>query len=199
MTVSVGSRKHVACPSAKTSASIPHPPMRYRERLRCRTHSTKLLEMFQMIPLNRDPAFYQLLAGSYVRLLGRPLLPEDMPVAVATEWLYEHAPFAVLAHNTDPDPLFIYGNKAAQRRFGYDWDEITRLPSRLSAEAPNREERQQFLARVQRLGYEAGYKGVRISRSGQRFMIEEATLWQLLDADGRLHGQAVVIPRTRDL
>jgi hypothetical protein len=30
-------------------------------------------------------------------------------------------------------------------------------------------------------------------------MIEEATLWQLLDEQGKLHGQAVVIPRTRDL
>jgi hypothetical protein len=40
---------------------------------------------------------------------------------------------------------------------------------------------------------------VRITKSGQRFMIEEATLWQLLDANGKLHGQAVVIPHTRDI
>ncbi|ALE59288.1 MEKHLA domain-containing protein [Paraburkholderia graminis] len=152
-----------------------------------------------MTPLHRDPAFYQLLSDSYTRLLGVPLVPQPMSAADAAEWLYEHAPFAVLAHNTDPDPVFIYGNKAAQRRFEYSWDEITRLPSRLSAEAPNREERQQFLARVERLGYEAGYKGVRVTQSGRRFMIEEATLWQLLDEQGKLHGQAVVIPRTRDL
>ncbi len=157
------------------------------------------VEMPQMIPLHSNQDFYRLLADSYARLLGRPLVAEAMPVADATEWLYERAPFAVLVHNTDPDPRFIYGNKAAQRRFGYGWDEIVGLPSRLSAEAPNREERQQFLARVQRLGYEAGYKGVRVTKSGQRFMIEEATLWQLLDADGGLHGQAVVIPHTRDI
>ena len=106
-----------------------------------------------MIPLHSNPAFYQLLADSYARLLGHPLVPQAMSAVEATEWLYERAPFGVLAHNTDPDPVFIYGNKAAQRRFEYSWDEITRLPSRLSAEAPNREERQQFLARVQRLGY----------------------------------------------
>ncbi|MFJ2992905.1 MEKHLA domain-containing protein [Pandoraea sp. NPDC087047] len=152
-----------------------------------------------MIPLYSDPAFYQLLSHSHARLLGRPLVPNDIPVANAAEWLYESAPFAVLAHNTAPDPVFIYGNKAAQRRFGYDWDEITRLPSRLSAEAPNREERRRFLERVQRLGYESGYRGVRITKSGERFMIEEATLWQLLDEDGKLHGQAVVIPRTSDI
>ncbi|GJG96282.1 MEKHLA domain-containing protein [Cupriavidus pauculus] len=152
-----------------------------------------------MVPRYSDPAFYELLASSYARLLGQPLVPQPMPVAQATAWLYEEAPFAILAHNTAPDPVFIYGNKAAQRRFEYDWDEITRLPSRLSAEAPNREERQKFLERVQRLGYEAGYKGVRITKSGRRFMIEEATLWQMFDADGVLHGQAVIVPRTRDL
>jgi len=152
-----------------------------------------------MIPLHRNPAFYQLLTDSYARALGLPLVPQAMTVVEACEWLYESAPFAVLAHNTDPDPLFIYGNKAAQRRFEYSWDEITQLPSRLSAEATNREERQQFLARVQQRGYEAGYKGVRVTKSGRRFIIEEATLWQLLDAEGKLHGQAVVIPRTRDI
>lgn len=150
-------------------------------------------------PLYLDPAFYQLLADSHARLLNRPLVPHPMSVPEATEWLYESAPFAVLAHNTAPDPTFIYGNKAAQHRFEYSWDEITQLPSRLSAEAPNRDERQQFLERVQRLGYEAGYKGVRVTKSGRRFMIEEATLWQLLDENGTLHGQAVVIPRTSDL
>jgi PAS domain-containing protein len=173
--------------------------MLYRERLRVYTEPTITVETPYMTPLHSNPAFYQLLTDSYARVLGHPLVPHAMPVVEAAQWLYESAPFAVLAHNTDPDPLFIYGNKAAQRRFEYSWDEITRLPSRLSAEAPNREERQQFLARVQRLGYEAGYKGVRITKSGQRFMIEEATLWQLLDGEGKLHGQAVVIPRTRDI
>ncbi|WP_066735852.1 MEKHLA domain-containing protein [Cupriavidus sp. D384] len=152
-----------------------------------------------MLPRYSDPAFYALLASSYARLLGKPLVPQPMPTAEAAAWLYETAPFAILAHDIAPDPVFIYGNKAAQQRFEYDWDEITRLPSRLSAEAPNREERQRFLERVRQHGYESGYKGVRITRSGRRFMIEEATLWQMFDADGVLHGQAVIIPRTRDL
>ncbi|WP_423192141.1 MEKHLA domain-containing protein [Cupriavidus sp. H18C2] len=152
-----------------------------------------------MLPRHSDPDFYALLADSHARILGKPLVPQPMSPADAMRWLYEDAPFAVLAHNTAADPVFVYGNKAAQRRFGYDWDEVTRLPSRLSAEAPNREERQRFLERVQRQGYESGYKGVRITKAGRRFMIEEATLWQMIDADGVLHGQAVVIPRTRDL
>lgn len=152
-----------------------------------------------MTTLAQDPLFYQLLADSYQRLLGQPLVPPEIPAAEAATWLYASAPFAILAHNTAPDPVFIYGNLAAQRRFGYDWNELTQLPSRLSAEAPNREARQQFLERVQRQGYEAGYSGVRITKTGQRFMIEQATLWQLFDADGVLHGQAVIIGHSYDL
>lgn len=52
---------------------------------------------------------------------------------------------------------------------------------------------------MQRQGYETGYKGVRITKTGERFMIEEATLWQLFSEDGKLHGQAAVVPRTRDI
>src|ERR1700746_200330 len=58
----------------------------------------------------------------------------------ATRWLYQEAPFCALAHNTDRDPIFIYGNKAAQACFEYTWDELTSLRSRLSAEEPNRQE-----------------------------------------------------------
>jgi hypothetical protein len=36
--------------------------------------------MFQMIRLHSDPAFYQLLVGSYARLPGRPFVPQSMPV-----------------------------------------------------------------------------------------------------------------------
>jgi PAS domain-containing protein len=146
-----------------------------------------------------DPAFFQLLANSYERLLKRPLAPAGMSVEKATRWLYEEAPFGILAHDTAPDPVFVYGNRAAQRRFEYVWDEIVGLPSRLSADAPNREERQAFLARVERDGYVEGYRGIRVTKFGKRFWIEEATVWQLYDDEGVLRGQAAMILQSRDL
>jgi hypothetical protein len=149
--------------------------------------------------LYEDPAFYKLLNDSYVRLLGRSLAPEAMSDEDAATWLYEDAPFGVLAHTPDADPVFMYGNKAVQKRFEYSWCELTRLPSRLSAEAPNRDERQQFLDRVKREGYSSGYRGVRITKTGKRFLIEDATLWQLFDERGTFRGQAVVIPKSTDL
>lgn len=137
-----------------------------------------------------DPAFFRLLAESYKRLLAH-----DPPFLEASgsdgpRWLYARAQSCVLAHSTAVDPLFIYANKAAQSLFEYDWDEIVGLPSRLSAEAPNRAERQRLLDAVTRYGFATGYSGVRITKSGRRFRIEDGILWQLRDASGTIHGVA---------
>lgn len=146
-----------------------------------------------------DPSFFDLLSTSYRRFFNEPLVPSSIHDPVdAARWLYEQAPFAVLAHNMDADPMFVYGNLAAQQRFGYSWDEITNLHSRLSAELPNREERQQLLDRVKRDGFAKDYRGVRISKSGERFLIEDAILWQLIDDQGVVQGQAVKIMKTSD-
>ncbi len=144
--------------------------------------------------LSVDPAFFDLLTTSYQRLTGTSLVPPGCDAA----WLYHEAPFAVLAHNTDPDPRFIYANKAAQACFEYSWDEFVALPSRLSAEAPERAERQRLLQAVARNGYLRGYRGMRIARSGRRFWIEEGVIWQLLDAAGNSHGQAATFPSPPD-
>lgn len=149
--------------------------------------------------LYEDPAFFMLLAQSYRRLLGQSLVPEGMSQPAAAQWLYEDAPFGILAHTAAADPVFMYGNKAAQKCFDYTWQELTRLPSRLSAEAPNRKERQEFLERVKRDGFARGYRGVRVTKTGKRFMIEDATLWQLYDQDDHIHGQAVIIPRWSEM
>jgi MEKHLA domain len=132
-----------------------------------------------------------LLVRSYSQLTGRSLMPD----AQAATWLYEIAPFAVLAHNTLPDPLFVYGNKAAQHLFEYDWDELLTLPSRLSAEAPARDKRRRFLEQVEKHDFVTGYRGVRIRKSGKRFRVENATVWQPLDGQGTCHGQAAMLPK----
>jgi hypothetical protein len=139
--------------------------------------------------LSVNPAFFKLLDNSYSRLLGRSLAPAGMAIEAAARWLYGDASFGILAHNTDADPTFIYGNMTAQRRFEYTWQELTSLRSRLSAEAPNREERQQFLERVSRDGFVAGYRGLRITKAGKRFWIEDSTVWQLIDVDGTYRGK----------
>jgi hypothetical protein len=84
-------------------------------------------------------------------------------------------------------------------RHAYEWEELTALPSRLSAEAPERSERQTFLERVACDGFVIGYSGIRIAKSGKRFRIENATVWQLFDAEGAYRGQAAMLPQTIDI
>ncbi|MDQ7250775.1 MEKHLA domain-containing protein [Dongia sedimenti] len=146
-------------------------------------------------PRAADPLIFGLLTGSYARLVGRSLVPQ----AADPDWLYDEAPFAVLAHDTAADPRFFYANRAAQACFGYSWIEFVGMPSRLSAEAPERAARQALLDAVARDGYVADYRGVRIAKSGRRFWIEQAVVWELVDADGTRRGQAATFERWVDL
>ena len=149
----------------------------------------------RFVNLSTDPQFFAVLTGSYARLVGAPLVPPGKD----PDWLYRYAPFAVVAHNTDPDPMFIYANKAAQTCFEYSWEEFTSLPSRLSAEAPDRAERQSLLDEVALKGFLLGYRGVRVAKSGRRFIISGGVVWELLDEDGVRHGQAATFRSWRDI
>lgn len=147
--------------------------------------------MLDLHPPGPDNRYHQthieLLLDSYRRLLGKPLLN-----AVGDDWgrvVYE-ADFALLSHNTDPDPLFNYGNRKALELFELTWPELFGMPSRFSAEPVNREERQRLLAKVARQGYIDDYAGVRIAQSGRRFVIRGAVVWNVLDDEGRPYGQA---------
>ena len=145
------------------------------------------------LDLSCDPEFFELLTESYARLVGAPLVPRGKDA----QWLYRDAPFAVLAHGTDPDPKFIYANRAAQACFGFAWGEFLSLPSRLSAETQNQAERQKLLEEVQRNGFMSGYRGVRIAKSGRRFIIEDGVIWELIDKRGARHGQAATFSSRR--
>jgi PAS domain S-box-containing protein len=147
-----------------------------------------------MTSLRSDRDFFKLLDGSFSRLLKRPLVPAGLDAEAGARWLYEEAPFGILSHDTAADPVFVYGNRAAQELFGYSWDELTSLPSRLSAEAPDRAERADFLRRVSQDGFVEGYRGMRMTKSGKRFWIEGVTVWQLTDEQGVYRGQAAKLP-----
>ena len=100
--------------------------------------------------------------------------------------------FVLVSHGTEEDPILNYGNQSALELWDVSWDEFTKMPSRLTAEAPNREARARLLERVTRDGFISDYSGIRIGRSGRRFRIENATVWNLLSADGRACGQAAM-------
>lgn len=128
----------------------------------------------------------RLLLDSYQKLLGQPLmnLADDYG-----KQAYD-ADFALVSHNTDANPLFNYANRTAQELFERPWDELIGLSSRYSVEPANIEAREQLLAEVNSNGYIKNYSGVRIAKSGKRFRINNATVWNIYDRNGEYRGQA---------
>jgi hypothetical protein len=138
----------------------------------------------------------QRLLNSYTKWLGRELLPRSGDPEIDRQALFA-APFIVVSHGTQPDPILNYGNRAALDLWETTWDQLTQMPSRLTAEPMHRDERAQFMARVKTEGHVRGYRGVRISSSGKRFMIDAAIIWNVLDEQGGLVGQAATFETWR--
>ena len=140
----------------------------------------------------------QRIARSLNHWTGRPLLPGLFnPLGLAKN-VFE-APFVLVSHGTEADPVLNYGNAAALALWEMSWDELTRTPSRLTAEAPNREERARLLAAVTANGFIDDYSGIRISKTGRRFRIAQATVWNLLDECGNYAGQAATFSQWKFL
>lgn len=88
------------------------------------------------------------------------------------------------------DHVFTYANQAALDLFESAWEELIGLPSSQSAEPGHRDERRKLLDEVGRHGFIRNYSGVRVSRTGRRFRILRATVFNLLGEDGAYLGQA---------
>ncbi|MDR6551009.1 MEKHLA domain-containing protein [Paenibacillus qinlingensis] len=131
----------------------------------------------------------RIILESYKRVTGKKLLEKDPMQGDEFEKLYD-APFIVLSHGLELDPVLNFGNRAAQKLWEMDWTTFTSTPSRLTAEAMEREEREQFLRAVGANGFIDNYKGIRISSTGRRFYIVEVTVWNLTDEKGNKYGQA---------
>lgn len=135
---------------------------------------------------------------SYLKWLGRPLIPAETSPEQTAEALFL-SPIVVLSHGTEADPVLNYGNAAALALWEMDWEEFTKTPSRLTAEPIERAERERLLAAVLEKGFLDDYRGVRISKSGRRFLVERATVWNLADDKGKPAGQAAAFSQWRFL
>ena len=140
----------------------------------------------------------RLLLDSFHHWTGKDLIrPELSDNERARELFY--APFVVLSHDSATDPLLNYANAAGLHLFELNWEELISLPSRFTAEPLQRDERARLLRRVTEHGFIDDYAGVRISRVGRRFLIDQATVWQVRDEHGGPYGQAATFSRWRFL
>lgn len=130
-----------------------------------------------------------IILDSYQKWFSRELIDRGGTDEEQSRRLFE-APFPVLAHGTQDDPILMFGNRKTLETWELSLEELLRTPSRKTAEAPHRDERARLLQRVSRDGFIEDYSGVRISGSGQRFWIKQATVWNLVDSTGQPAGQA---------
>ena len=138
------------------------------------------------------------LLRSFSYWTGRSLVEPAAPMVEQARRLF-FAPFVVLSHNTAPDPVLNYANQESLTLFELTWEELVALPSRKTAEPSEQAQRERLLATVSRQGYIDDYQGVRITKSGRRFLIERATVWNLLDQKGDYYGQAATFDHWRFL
>jgi hypothetical protein len=141
-------------------------------------------------------AHSQTLARSFKHFTGQDLLAGHFSETELAQKIFE-SPFVVVSHGTETDPILNYGNQAALALWEMTWEEFTRTPSRLTAETPKQEERARLLEAVTRRGFIDHYSGVRISKSGRRFEISRATVWNLVSGMGQPCGQAATFSEWR--
>jgi hypothetical protein len=136
------------------------------------------------------------LLWSFEHWTGRSLLDkisEKTPV-ISAQALF-NAQSVVLSHGVEADPIFNYANQTALDLWELDWQSFTQMPSRRSAEATLQADRAVMMAQIEARGFLTGYSGVRISSKGRRFLIEDVTIWNVIDRAGHFHGQAATFER----
>jgi MEKHLA domain len=128
---------------------------------------------------------------------GRCLVDASLSIQEQARLVF-YLPFVVLSHNTDADPILNYANRTGLELFELSWQELLVTPSRQTAEPVYRAERERLLTEVAR-GYLDDYCGIRISKNGRRFQIDQAIVWNLFDERGSPYGQAATFSAWRFL
>lgn len=132
--------------------------------------------------------FVDQMANSYHKYTNKLIL--DNPIDLSKD-LYKES-FVLAAHKYDEDePRFVFGNAKALELWELDWESFIGMPSRLTAEEIHQDARERLLEEVTSKGYIENYSGIRISSTGRRFQINNAIVWNVLDATGEAIGQAV--------
>ncbi len=139
-----------------------------------------------------DPilSWIALILNSYRHWTGVELLNRTASRREQAQRLFS-APFVVASHGIEADPILNYGNAQALQLWEMDWQEFVTMPSRVTAKPVNQAERTRMLQQAATQGLIRDYRGVRISRTGKRFLVEQATVWNVIDQNHQKVGQAV--------
>lgn len=136
------------------------------------------------------------LLDSYRRLLGRDLFARTGDAAADARQL-DDLPVAVLAHDAATPPRLDWVNRAAAAAFEAAPADLIGRASAATAPPDATADRQQLFVRLEERGFVTGYSGVRVTATGRRFVIDDVTVYELSDPDGRAAGHAAIIGTTR--
>jgi hypothetical protein len=128
-------------------------------------------------------AYIQRIADSFARVTGESLPLQAHPGRDA--WFGD---FALLTHRGDAAATLNYGNAFTLKLWEYGWEAFTTTPSAATAPARDHGPRDAMMAKVAHDNFVHGYSGRRISATGRLFVIDDVTIWRLLDADGTSFG-----------
>ncbi|BAQ63383.1 MEKHLA domain-containing protein [Geminocystis sp. NIES-3709] len=141
-------------------------------------------------------AWTQIILNSYYQLLNTELIDRTVPLydqksdkLTQSKNLF-YLDRVVYSHNTDLDPIYNYSNKKGLELWEMDWQQLTNTPSRMTTQPLLREEREKLLQETISKGYIQNYQGIRISRTGKKYLIKDITVWNLTDNEGKFCGQA---------
>jgi len=125
---------------------------------------------------------------SFAHVTGRDLVQEtglDRRQLGRGAWFGD---FALLTHRGDERAMLNYGNVFAQRLWECDWKALVSSPSAATAPEGDHEARDHLLEKVAKDNFVSGYSGRRMSFKGRLFLIQDVTVWRLLDAAGMSFG-----------
>ncbi|MBO9703601.1 MAG: MEKHLA domain-containing protein [Sporocytophaga sp.] len=133
----------------------------------------------------------KLIAKNYKFWTGKELFEEKLHESELSEKMY-NAPFVILSHGTQADPIYNYVNLKAQELWEYTWDEMIKLPSRRSAGTNETAQRLELIKEGQEKGITFTEKALRESCSGKKFYIKNVVLFNLLGEGGEYEGQCAI-------
>jgi hypothetical protein len=131
----------------------------------------------------------QRLLYSYQHWTGESLLDLNASPENIALTLFE-APFVMVSHGMEADPIFNYANRKALELWELAWNDFIQMPSRKSVDEAWQEDRESLLAEVVTKGFTCNYSGIRISSTGKRFYIKNIALWNVFDENKQRYGQA---------
>ena len=134
------------------------------------------------------------LFNSFKHWTDQTLLDRDGTAEEIAQALFD-APFVLVSHGIEANPIFNYGNHTALQLWEMSWEQFTQTPSKSPVKIEEVSERQQMLEQVKTQGYTKNYQGIRQSRTGKLFLISNVIVWNIIDENDQYWGQSATFDR----